>query len=219
MPFFHQIKQFGIKILKVIVILHLIGIATLLVVDSVTSYVVRDKVYSEIQDLPHRDYAVVLGTAKFYSKNVINEYYKYRLDAAKQLVKNEKVNKLLVSGDNKTPYYNEPKMMTNDLLKMGVLQSQIKQDYAGYTTFDSIIRATEVYKLPPFTIVSQKFHCERALFIAKFKKIDAICYAAKYPEGAYQVRLREILARTAMLFNLLIGKTPESLEDIPSKEK
>lgn len=107
--------------------------------------------------------------------------------------------------------------MTNDLLKMGIPQLQIKQDYAGYTTFDSIIRATEVYKLPPFTIVSQKFHCERALFIAKFKNIDAICYAAKYPEGAYQVRLREILARTAMLFNLLIGKMPETLEDIPSK--
>lgn len=200
-----------------IVILHLIGIATLLIVDSITSYAVRDKVYSEINDLPHRDYAVVLGTAKFYSKNVINEYYKYRLEAAKQLVKSEKVNKLLVSGDNKTPYYNEPKTMTNDLLKMGIPQLQIKQDYAGYTTFDSIIRATEVYKLPPFTIVSQKFHCERALFIAKFKNIDAICYAAKYPEGAYQVRLREILARTAMLFNLLIGKMPETLEDIPSK--
>lgn len=198
-------------------ILHLIGIATLLIVDSITSYAVRDKVYSEINDLPHRDYAVVLGTAKFYSKNVINEYYKYRLEAAKQLVKSEKVNKLLVSGDNKTPYYNEPKTMTNDLLKMGIPQLQIKQDYAGYTTFDSIIRATEVYKLPPFTIVSQKFHCERALFIAKFKNIDAICYAAKYPEGAYQVRLREILARTAMLFNLLIGKMPETLEDIPSK--
>nr|WP_235068810.1 ElyC/SanA/YdcF family protein [Mannheimia sp. USDA-ARS-USMARC-1261] len=197
--------------------LHLIGIATLLIVDSITSYAVRDKVYSEINDLPHRDYAVVLGTAKFYSKNVINEYYKYRLEAAKQLVKSEKVNKLLVSGDNKTPYYNEPKTMTNDLLKMGIPQLQIKQDYAGYTTFDSIIRATEVYKLPPFTIVSQKFHCERALFIAKFKNIDAICYAAKYPEGAYQVRLREILARTAMLFNLLIGKMPETLEDIPSK--
>lgn len=85
-----------------IVILHLIGIATLLIVDSITSYAVRDKVYSEINDLPHRDYAVVLGTTKFYSKNVINEYYKYRLEAAKQLVKSEKVNKLLVSGDNKT---------------------------------------------------------------------------------------------------------------------
>lgn len=204
---------------KVVLLLQLFAITLLLVVDSVTSYIVRDKIYTEIKTIPHRDYAVLLGTAKFYSKDVINEYYKYRLEAAKQLVKNEKVNKVLVSGDNKTPYYNEPKTMTKDLLKMGIAESKIKQDYAGYTTFDSIIRATEVYKLPPFTIVSQKFHCERALFIAKFKNIDAICYAAKYPEGAYQVRIREILARTAMLLNLLIGKDPESLEDMPSKEK
>ncbi|HDZ6757583.1 TPA: YdcF family protein, partial [Mannheimia haemolytica] len=150
-------------------------------------------------------------------KDVINQYYKYRLEAAKQLVQEGKVNQLLLSGDNKTPYYNEPKTMTSDLLKMGIATSKIKQDYAGYTTFYSIIRAKKVYKLPPFTIISQKFHCERALFIAKFRDIDAICYAATYPEGAYQVRMREILARSAMVFSLLIGKEPESLEDIRSK--
>lgn len=208
-----------IKVFKCLSVLVLLLILGLLAVDAITSYIIRDKIYTDVKKLPHREYAVVLGTAKFYSKDVINRYYKYRLDAAKQLVQSEKVDLLLLSGDNKTPYYNEPKTMTNDLLKMGVPQRQIKQDYAGYTTFDSIIRATEVYKLPPFTIVSQKFHCERALFIAKFKNIDAICYAAKYPEGAYQVRLREILARAVMVFNLLIGKTPETLEDIPSKEK
>ncbi|QLB17902.1 hypothetical protein A6B40_02135 [Mannheimia varigena] len=208
-----------IKVFKCLSVLVLLLILGLLAVDAITSYIIRDKIYTDVKKLPHREYAVVLGTAKFYSKDVINRYYKYRLDAAKQLVQSEKVDLLLLSGDNKTPYYNEPKTMTNDLLKMGVPQRQIKQDYAGYTTFDSIIRATEVYKLPPFTIVSQKFHCERALFIAKFKNIDAICYAAKYPEGAYQVRLREILARAVMVFNLLVGKTPETLEDIPSKEK
>ncbi|AHG75756.1 hypothetical protein CT138_08235 [Mannheimia varigena] len=208
-----------IKVFKCLSVLVLLLILGLLAVDAITSYIIRDKIYTDVKKLPHREYAVVLGTAKFYSKDVINRYYKYRLDAAKQLVQSEKVDLLLLSGDNKTPYYNEPKTMTNDLLKMGVPQRQIKQDYAGYTTFDSIIRATEVYKLPPFTIVSQKFHCERALFIAKFKNIDAICYAAKYPEGAYQVRLREILARAVMVFNLLMGKTPETLEDIPSKEK
>lgn len=197
--------------------LFLCGIAILLVVDSFTSYIVRDKIYTETKTLPYREYAVVLGTAKFYSKDVINQYYKHRLEAAQQLVQEKKVNQLLLSGDNKTPYYNEPKTMTNDLLKMGVVASKIKQDYAGYTTFDSVIRARKVYKLPPFTIISQKFHCERALFIAKFKDIDAICYTAKYPEGAYQVRIREILARTAMVFNLLIGKEPESLDDVQSK--
>ncbi len=117
------------------------GIAILLVVDSLTSYIVRDKIYTDSKQIPYREYAVVLGTAKFYSKDVINQYYKYRLEAAKQLVQEGKVNQLLLSGDNKTPYYNEPKTMTSDLLKMGIATSKIKQDYAGYTTFYSIIRA------------------------------------------------------------------------------
>nr|WP_165888767.1 ElyC/SanA/YdcF family protein [Mannheimia granulomatis] len=212
-----RIKQQAIKLFKIIVGLNLFAILALLVIDALTSYIVRDKVYTNIELLPHREYAVVLGTAKFYTKDVINKYYKYRLDTAAELIKDEKVDKLLLSGDNKTPYYNEPKTMTVDLLKMGIATQKIKQDYAGYRTFDSIIRAKEVYKLPPFTIVSQKFHCERALLIAKFRDIDAICYAAKYPEGAYQVRVREILARAAMIFSLLTGMAPETLEDIPSK--
>ncbi|QLB19978.1 SanA/YdcF family protein [Mannheimia granulomatis] len=212
-----RIKQQMIKLFKIIVGLNLFAILALLVIDALTSYIVRDKVYTNIELLPHREYAVVLGTAKFYTKDVINEYYKYRLDTAAELIKDEKVDKLLLSGDNKTPYYNEPKTMTVDLLKMGIATQKIKQDYAGYRTFDSIIRAKEVYKLPPFTIVSQKFHCERALLIAKFRNIDAICYAAKYPEGAYQVRVREILARAAMMLSLLTGMAPETLEDLPSK--
>lgn len=183
LPLFHKMQQFIIKALKIIAIFPLLGIAILLLVDSLTSYIVRDKIYTDSKQIPYREYAVVLGTAKFYSKDVINQYYKYRLEAAKQLVQEGKVNQLLLSGDNKTPYYNEPKTMTSDLLKMGIATSKIKQDYAGYTTFDSIIRAKKVYKLPPFTIISQKFHCERALFIAKFRDIDAICYAATYPEG------------------------------------
>lgn len=135
LPLFHKMQQFIIKALKIIAIFPLLGIAILLVVDSLTSYIVRDKIYTDSKQIPYREYAVVLGTAKFYSKDVINQYYKYRLEAAKQLVQEGKVNQLLLSGDNKTPYYNEPKTMTSDLLKMGIATSKIKQDYAGYTTF------------------------------------------------------------------------------------
>lgn len=217
LSFGQRTKKLGIKAFKVIIGVHLFAFLGLLIVDALTSYMVRDKIYTDIKQLPHREYALVLGTAKFYTKDVLNEYYKYRLEAATQLLKSDKVEKLLLSGDNKTPYYNEPKTMTNDLLRMGVAYNKMRQDYAGYSTFDSILRAKQVYKLPPFTIVSQKFHCERALLIAKFRDIDAICYVAKYPEGAYQVRIREIVARTAMVFSLLIGRKPQTLEDVSSK--
>lgn len=183
----------------------------LLLIDIGTSYLVEDRIYTDITQLPKRDYAVVLGTAKYYPSGAPNLYYKYRLEAAKQLYQQQKVNQFLMSGDNQTAYYNEPKMMTADLRQMGVPSGRIQQDYAGYNTLDSVVRADKVFNLKPFTIVSQRFHCERALVIAKFHNIDAICYVAKYPDKHYQVRIREVVARAAMVWNLLTGAKPTTL--------
>lgn len=189
----------------------------MLLIDQITSYLVRDKIYTDLNKLPTNKYAVVLGTAKFYTQGSPNLYYKYRLEAAHRLIKADKVEYLLVSGDNRTPYYNEPKTMTNDLRRMGIENRLIKQDFAGYRTLDSIVRADKVYQVQPFTIVSQKFHCERALFIAKYHNINAVCYVAEYPQGYIKVRLREFFARTGMVLDYLIGTKPETLEDLKSK--
>lgn len=183
-------------------------------IDGITGYLVRDRIYTEAKDLPNVEYGVILGTSKYYATGTPNLYYKYRLDAAVDLLKQGKINKLLVSGDNKTPYYNEPKVMTNDLRRMGVQKKQIEQDFAGYRTLDSIIRAKEVYHLSPFIIITQRFHCERALFIAKYHHIDAVCFVAKYPEGHLKVRLREFFARIGMLWDLMLGVMPETLEKV-----
>ncbi|AUI67168.1 MULTISPECIES: vancomycin high temperature exclusion protein [Glaesserella] len=184
----------------------------MLAIDFGTGYLVRDQIYTDIEKLPKREYAVVLGTAKFYLSGQPNLYYKYRLEAAKSLFLHNKAHYLLMSGDNKTAYYNEPKMMTTDLRRMGIPLQNIKQDYAGYSTLDSIIRADKVFRLNQFIIVSQQFHCERALLVARFKNIDAICFAAQYPDGHYKVRIREFFARTAMAIRLLLGADASTLE-------
>lgn len=189
----------------------------LILIDVLTSYWVRDRIYTDINKLPNYQTAMVLGTAKYYVKGTPNLYYKYRLEAASELIKKGKVKQLLVSGDNKTPYYNEPRMMSNDLRRMGVQAVQIKQDFAGYRTFDSVIRADKVFHLQPFVIISQRFHCERALFIAKTRNIDAVCYAAKYPEGHFKVRIREFFARVGMLFDYIWHAEPETLEKVAGK--
>lgn len=186
-------------------------------IDFATGYWVRDQIYTDVRQLPQREYALVLGTAKYYPSGSPNLYYKYRLDAAKAVFEHNKVNYLLVSGDNKTAYYNEPKMMTRDLRQMGIPWQRIRQDYAGYNTLDSIIRADKVFQLHPFIIISQQFHCERALFIAKFHQIEAVCFAAKYPDAHYKVRIREFFARSAMAVSLLLGKEATTLE--PSQMK
>lgn len=186
--------------------------AVMLAIDLGTSYMVRDRIYTKLTELPYREHTMVLGTAKFYLSGSPNLYYKHRLQAAKYLYAANKSRYLLVSGDNKTPYYNEPKMMTADLVKMGIPKANLKQDYAGYNTLDSVVRASKVFGIEPFTIISQQFHCERALFIAKVKGIDAICYTAEYPAAHYKVRIREFFARTGMALYLLFGVEPTSLE-------
>lgn len=204
------------RIFKWAVLSALSVFALLCVVDFSTGYLVKDKIYTDIQTLPPYENALVLGTAKYYSKGVPNLYYKYRLEAALELYQQGKIKKLLLSGDNKTPYYNEPKTMRTDLSKMGVKNAYMEQDFAGYRTLDSVIRAKKVYHLEPFIIITQEFHCERALFIAKTHNINAVCFAAKYPEGHIKVRLREFIARVGMLYDYLKGVMPETLDVVES---
>lgn len=195
----------------------LLFIGGLISIDLITCYAVKDKIYTDIDKLPNYHSAIILGTAKYYSKGVPNLYYKYRIDTALALTQKRKINHLLVSGDNKTPYYNEPKMMTEDLNKQGIPLSLIQQDFAGYRTLDSIIRADKVFHLSPFIIITQKFHCERALFIAKTQNIEAVCLVAKYPDGHFQVRIREYFARLGMIWDYIIGNQPTTLLKIAPK--
>lgn len=205
--------------LKWAIALTLFVFTLLCVVDFSTGYLVKEKIYTDAQTLPDYENALVLGTAKYYSKGVPNLYYKYRLEAAFELYQQGKIEKLLLSGDNKTPYYNEPKTMSSDLRKMGVKSTDIVQDFAGYRTLDSVIRAEKTYHFAPFVIITQEFHCERALFIAKTHNIEAVCFAAKYPEGHIKVRLREFIARMGMLYDYLKGTMPETLEIVASKSQ
>lgn len=210
--FLKKLSKGGARLVKPLFRVFVAIFILMLAIDFGTGYWVKDQIYTDADKIPKREYAVVLGTAKFYLSGAPNLYYKYRLEAAKSLFLSNKVHYLLMSGDNKTAYYNEPKMMTTDMRRMGIPLQNIKQDYAGYNTLDSIIRADKVFRLNPFTIISQQFHCERALLIAKFKNIDAICFAAKYPDGHYKVRIREFFARTAMAVRLLLGADASTLE-------
>ena len=163
-------------------------ILCLLVARGVSFYV-RVKIFTNIDEIPPRAYALVLGTSKYIIGGKPNSYYEYRLAAAKELIDHQKVNYLLLSGDNRTVQYNEPRAMFRDLRKMGVSEASMFRDFAGFRTLDSVIRADKIFQVQAFTIVSQKFHCERALLIAKAHDIDAICFVAKQPELHLSTRI------------------------------
>ena len=104
--------------------------------------------------------------------------------------------------------------MRRDLQSLGVPLSAITRDYAGFSTFDSVVRAQEVFGLNQVVIVSQGFHVERALFLAEATGLDAQGVNAGRIGGApgLRVRLREVAARLAAMGDLALwGREPKFL--------
>ncbi|CCO50038.1 Protein sanA [Vibrio nigripulchritudo SOn1] len=185
----------------------------LILVDRWVSWQTQDKIYYEAESLPNHDVAMVLGTSKYIGKK-LNDFYTNRISTAIQLFQDNKVTSYLLSGDNAHRSYNEPWTMKRDLLKAGVPEDAIYLDYAGFRTLDSVVRAKEIFEADDFIIITQAFHCERALYIADYHDINAVCLAVPGPEGTsgWFVRLREVLARANALVDLyIIDKQPKFL--------
>lgn len=154
---------------------------------------------------------LVLGTSKYYKGGGINLYFKYRIDAAVALFKANKIDYILVSGDNSSMSYNEPITIKKELIKQGIPESVIFLDYAGFRTLDSMIRAKEVFGQNEVTVISQKFHNERAIYLAKNHGIKAIGFNARDVQGsnAFKVKFREYFARTKAFLDILFGVEPK----------
>ncbi|CNK21919.1 sana protein [Yersinia mollaretii] len=192
-------------IISLIIIAGLLMI-TAIVLDRWISWKTAPFIYDELQDLPHRQVGVVLGTAKYYRAGGINQFYQYRIQGAINAYNSGKVSYLLLSGDNALQSYNEPMTMRRDLIAAGVAPADIVLDYAGFRTLDSIVRTRKVFDTNDFIIITQRFHCERALFIALHMGIQAQCFAVPSPKDMLSVRVREIFARLGALSDLYILK-------------
>lgn len=211
--------------LKYLVFTILIGIDILVLatlgLDRWISWKTAPYIYKDLKNLPHRQVGVVLGTAKYYRTGIINQYYLYRIQGALNAYNSDKMDYLLLSGDNTLKSYNEPMTMRRDLITQGIPAADIVLDFAGFRTFDSIIRTRKIFNTNNFTIITQRFHCERALFIALNMGIQAQCYAVPSPKNMLSsVRVREIIARIGALADLYVLKRelrfPDSLISIPS---
>jgi SanA protein len=169
-----------------------------------------------IDSIPTMQVGLILGTAKYNVSGSVNSFYQNRIDAAIELFNAGKISYLIVSGDNRHASYNEPRYMMQDLIERGVPADHIIPDYAGFRTFDSMVRAKKVFELDSVIVVSQVFHLERAIFIANKYDLNAFGFAADSPdsETAFKVILREYFARIRMMLDLYILNTqPHFLGD------
>jgi SanA protein len=175
----------------------------------------KQSVYDSVSETPSGNkVALLLGTSRYTVRGTTNLYFKYRINAAVDLYRSGKIKHIIVSGDNRKENYNEPKQMQSALMSRGIPESAITLDYAGFRTLDSVVRCKKVFGQTKFIIISQKFHVERALFIAKKYDIDAIGFGAQDPPQKYstKTKIREIFAKTKAVIDLyLINKKPKFL--------
>lgn len=203
------------KILKKIIIYGLIflGISVLFVwwankniEDFSSPYVSND-----ISKIPSEKAAMLLGTSKKLDNGNINLYFKYRIDATAQLYKSGKIKAIIVSGDNSVKGYNETKDMKQDLIALGIPENVIYEDFAGFRTLDSVVRTKSIFGQNKIIFVSQKFHNERAVYLARKNGIEAYGYNAKDVNkyAGFKTKVREYFARVKVFVDFLLGVEPK----------
>lgn len=165
----------------------------------------RPGMYYEIEDVSNFQYGLVLGTSRHLRSGSQNPFFQNRIEAAARLYEAGKIEKILLSGDFSPPYYNEPGDMKKALTSMGIPEIDLVLDPYGFRTYSSVIRAHNVFHLDSFLIISQAFHAQRAIFIAKERKIHAKAFIADDPElhvrWVHSPYFREIFARVRSIWD------------------
>lgn len=218
-----EVKKFTLQHWKkalsiVVIIAGVFALLSIVYADRAIESAAEERVYSDVSEIPAKKTAVLLGTTKYTFDGRENLFYIYRINAVAELYNAGKIEYVLISGDNGTSEYNEPELMQQDLVAEGIPEDHIYLDYAGFRTWDSMIRAHKVFLENDFIVVSQEFHNIRALYAAEANNIDAIAFNAQDVPVARSPRiwLRERLARVKAVLDNILNTEPKFLgETIP----
>lgn len=145
----------------------------------------------------------------------LNTYFFNRIHAAAELYRAGKIKKIIVSGDNSRTDYNETGDMAQELIAEGVAPEDVLSDFAGFRTLDSVVRARNLFGATEITVISQRFHCERAIYLAAQHDIDAIGFEAdEHAPQTTRLRLavREAFARVLAVLDAELLNTKPHFE-------
>jgi len=179
------------------------------VCDAIVRLRAGGRCFDDAERVPHNKMGLVLGTSPLAPDGGANMYFVYRVEAAARLYKMGKVDWLLLSGDRSGEDYDEPQAMRDALIAHGVPAESIVLDKSGFRTLNSIVHTNKVYGQSSVTIISQRFHNQRAVFLALCNGVDAVAYNAedvvkwnKY----FKIHGREYLARVRMFVDLIMRR-------------
>ena len=162
----------------VLILVIVVGLAVVVGCEIAVYSASKGRVYSDVDEIPHREVGLLLGTSPKGRRGGVNMFYNHRIDAAVALYEAGKVDRFIISGAKKGPDYDEPQAMRDALVDRGVPDSILVLDGQGFHTIESIVRAKEVFGVDTLTIISQKFHNKRAIYMAKRNDMDTIAYNA-----------------------------------------
>jgi len=165
-----------------------------------------NRIYADVNSVPPAPVALVLGAGLWKDGSPTPALYD-RVATAVDLYKAGKVEKLLMTGDNRFINYNEPEAMRKLAAQLGVPDQDIVLDYAGRRTYDSCYRAKEIFEVKQVVIVTQRFHLDRSLFLCDAMDVASVGMVAD--RRVYQTyrwwELREVVATAAAWWDVNIG--------------
>jgi len=196
------------KFLVFVAIMVMIGLFVVIGCQIAVTSAAKGRMYNDVKEISHREVGLLLGTSPLGRSGRPNQFYLRRLDATVALYNAGKIDRIIISGARRGDDYDEPTEMRNDLVKRGLPDSIFVLDGEGHRTISSIVRTKEVFAVDSVTIISQKFHNERALFLARHNEIDAIAFNAENTSSRrwrLMMVLRESLARVKAVAEAIFG--------------
>jgi len=204
------------RVLSVLISVTILFSIIVMTIDGYISSFAAPYIVEEWYKLPVNKCGLLLGTSKYRVQGGINPYFSERLDAAAVLYHSGRIKNIIASGDNSELSYNEPRTMMAGLKERGIPPENIFLDYAGFRTLDSIVRAREIFGQDSVTVISQRFHVERAVYIGRSYGISVYGFNADDSEDLsdISVRMREVLASFKAFIDVkIIMEQPKFLGD------
>jgi SanA protein len=198
------------RVIRTLIIIAAIGLSILFLIPRLINELVQaPKIYSDVEEVPTSRVAIVFG-AGLKADGTVTRILRDRVDAAIQLYKAGKVEKILLSGDNRYVDYNEPGAMFDHAIERGIPAEDLVMDYAGRRTYDTCYRAKEIFQVDKAILVTQRFHLSRALYLCNSLGVQSTGYSADLSYYLKRSRviwnIRETPATSAAIFDVWFRK-------------
>jgi len=199
------------KIIKLLIYASLLGIIVVLGINLLVKSQTDPVIFSKEKDTPGSKVAIIFGAG--INNNKPSKYLKDRLDAGIELYKNNKIDKILLSGDNGSDEHDELTVMKLYCYQHGIDTNKIYLDYAGFDSYSTLYRSKYIFNIDTAILVSQKYHLNRCINIGNKLGIKSYGFAAD--KGTYQgykyASFREYFAVVKSTIDLMIGRKPHFL--------